>query len=89
MTRILLDGLAFPEPASAFAIALEAAGLLARGGDSLFLNPATTDFTQQPYVEQVRTLLGGFIQASQWVELDMSGQYLSVGDTFTSGRSWR
>jgi len=67
----IVDGLVFPEPATAFAHALFHSGLSQRRADGVLALTTTPErFAQLSYDEQVRGLLYGFTQATEWIEWD-------------------
>ncbi|MBN2391016.1 MAG: helicase-associated domain-containing protein, partial [Anaerolineae bacterium] len=71
----LVDGLVFPEPATAFAHALFHSGLSQRRADGVLALTTTPErFAQLSYDEQVRGLLYGFTHATEWIEWDADYQ---------------
>ena len=67
----IVDGLVFPEPATAFAHALFHSGLSQRRADGVLALTTTPErFAQLSYDEQVRGLLYGFTHATEWIEWD-------------------
>ena len=67
----IVDGLVFPEPATAFAHALFHSGLSQMRTDGVLALTTTPErFAQMSYDEQVRGLLYGFTHATEWIEWD-------------------
>lgn len=65
----VVDGVVFPEPATAFAYALLHSGLSQVRNDAFLALTTTPErFAQLPYGEQVRGLLYGFTHATEWSE---------------------
>ncbi len=66
---VTVNGLAFPEPATAFVYALFHSNLSKiRDGNVLTLTTTPENFARLSYKEQVQSLLYGFTHATEWTE---------------------
>ncbi len=69
--QMVVDGMAFPEPALAWVSAFYHANILeisSSQSNLLVLKDSVEQFVSRPYAEQVRQLLWGLIEMTRWVE---------------------
>jgi hypothetical protein len=83
---LTVDGLNFPNPASAFIEALLLSSLLKLKGETLVLREPTARFATRSYAEQVSALLEGFMLARAWTEWPEHPWYGSEGEYQIQGR---